>query len=90
LQGLTVCTEVVSWSIVDYLAELGRRNKRCRGTNEELERELLRLFPPLDSELVCAPCVVVDSEGRILLWYLPGLLALKSQVRKTLQLLKKY
>jgi hypothetical protein len=66
--------------MVDYLAELRRRNKRCRGTNERLEREMLRMFPPLESELVSAPSVVVDSEGRILLWYLPGLIGLKRQV----------
>lgn len=75
-----MCTEVMNWSVVDYLAELGRRNKRCRGTNAALELEMLRLFPPPESELISAPCVVVDSEGRILLWYLPGLIGLKRQV----------
>ena len=72
----------MNWSIVDYMAELDRRSKRCRGRNEQLEREMLRLFPPLESELVSAPCVVVDSEGRVILWYLPGLLGRKCQVRK--------
>jgi hypothetical protein len=75
-----VCTEVMGWSVVDYMAELGRRSKRCGGRDEELEREMLRLFPPPESELVAEPCVVVDSEGRILLWYLPGLMELKQQV----------
>jgi hypothetical protein len=41
---------------------------------------MLRLFPPLESELMSAPCVIVDCEGRILLWYLPGLMGLESQV----------
>src|ERR1700689_5139763 len=72
----------MNWSIVDYMAELDRRSKRCRGRNEQLERETLRLFPPSESELVSAPCVVVDSEGRVILWYLPGLLGRKCQVRK--------
>jgi len=80
----------MNWSIVDYLAELGRRNRRCRGTNEQLERELLRLFPPPESELISEPCVVVDSKGRILLWYLPGLMGLKRQVRKTVPFVTKY
>lgn len=70
----------MGWSVLDYLAELGRRNKVCRGRNEKLELELLRLFPPRPSEKEYTPCVVVDVEGRILLWYLPGLLALKQQV----------
>jgi hypothetical protein len=80
----------MNWSIVDYLAELGRRNKRCRGMNEQLERAMLRLFPPPESELISEPCVVVDSEGRILLWYLPSLLGLKRQVRKTLPTVRKF
>ena len=68
------------WSVLDYVAELGRRNKVCRGRNEKLESDLLRLFPPGREEKEDRPCVVVDCEGRILLWYLPGLLALKQQV----------
>jgi len=74
------CAEVMSWSVLDYLAELSRRNKVCRGRNENLETELIGLFPPLRTGKEYTPCVVVDEEGRILLWYLTGLLALKQQV----------
>ena len=66
--------------MLDYVAELRRRNKICRGRNEKLEGDLLRLFPPGPDEKEDRPCVVVDREGRILLWYLPGLLAWKQQV----------
>jgi len=75
-----VSVEKMSWSVVDYVAELNRRSKRCTGRNETLERDLLRLFPPCTTELVSVPCVVVDSEGIILLWYLPGLLCGQRQV----------
>jgi hypothetical protein len=70
----------MKWSVLDYVAELGRRNKICRGRNEKLESLMLRLFPPGPDEKEDRPCVTVDNEGRILLWYLPGLLALKQQV----------
>lgn len=87
LNEFTVVPEVMSWSVIDYLAELSRRNKRCRGRNEQQERELLRLFPPPTSALVSAPCVAVDCEGRILVWYLPGLMGRKFQVHNSLHCL---
>ena len=70
----------MKWQVSEYMAELGARSKACRGRNEKLEREMARLFPPRESEKEYNPCVVVDLEGIILLWYLPGLLALKQQV----------
>ena len=70
----------MSWSVVDYVAELRRRSKRCYGRNEELEADLLKAFPLETAERISAPCVVVDCKGRILLWYLPGLLCLSRQV----------
>jgi hypothetical protein len=70
----------MNWSAVDYVAELGRRYKQCRGRNEITEAEFLRLFPAGDYEFRCTPCVVVDIDGRILLWYLPGLLGREQQV----------
>jgi len=75
-----VSVEKMSWSVVDYVVELNRRSKRCIRQNETLEQDLLRLFPLCTTELVSVPCVVVDSEGIILLWYLPGLLCGQRQV----------
>ena len=66
--------EKMNWSAKDYVAEVGRRYKQCRGRNEDMEAELLRLFPAGEEEFASSPCVVVDVDGRILLWYLPGIL----------------
>ena len=70
----------MSWSATDYVAELGRRYKQCRGRNEDVEAEFLRLFPAGDREFRASSYVVVDKDGRILLWYLPGLLGREHQV----------
>lgn len=76
-------TEIMPWSVVDYVEELDCRSKLCRGRNETLEREMERLFPPPRTELESRPCVVIDCKGRILLWYLPGLLSSRQQVLDT-------
>jgi hypothetical protein len=68
------------WSAKQYLCELRRLGKRCTGMQEHVERELLELFPPVVTETVVEPCVVVDSEGIILLWFLPGLLNVNRKV----------
>ena len=70
----------MNWTVQEYVAELCRRNKRCQGRNEALEAEMMELFPPDEEELVADPCVVVDSEGTILMWYLPGILCSRRQV----------
>ena len=62
----------MNWTVQEYVAELRRRNNRCRGRNEALEAVMMELFPPDEEELVADPCVVVDSEGTILMWYLPS------------------
>jgi len=52
------------------------------GTKQEERRK--KLYPPCCAhpELICEACVVVDVEGIILMWYLPGLLSPKSQVSR--------
>jgi hypothetical protein len=53
---------------------------RCTGQQRHVEDRLLKLFPPGVNEMVDTPCVVVDLDGVILLWYLPGLVSLKRGV----------
>ena len=74
--------EQMSWSVVRYLGELKKMGKRCTGIQEHVEGRLLELFPPGPTETVAEPCVVVDSEGVILLWFLPGLLNQKRKVSR--------
>jgi len=73
-------TGEMKWSVVQYLGALKRMGKRCTGMQEHVEGELLDLFPPETTETIVEPCVVVDSEGIILLWFLPGLLHPKRKV----------
>ena len=43
----------------------------------------MELYPPIHSAPLfqVRPCVIVDSEGHLLVWYLPSILTLKRQVR---------
>lgn len=69
-----------SWSVLDYCKSL---SKRCTGMNDEAEAALLASFPPIFPTLtICPPdpMTVVDSNGIILLWYLPGALSNQRQV----------
>jgi len=42
------------------------------GRNEKREATLLQKFPPTDEMLLTEPAVILDSGGRIIVWYLPG------------------
>jgi len=42
------------------------------GRNEKCEATLLQKFPPEDEMLLTDPAVILDSGGRIIVWYLPG------------------
>jgi hypothetical protein len=46
------------------------------GTKTALEREasLRSEYPPLNGVKMSTPCIIVDSHGVILAWYLPGIL----------------
>lgn len=68
-----------AWKVDDYCASL---QKKCRGTNERVERELQDKFPPVHDEIVlhASPMLVTDCDGKILVWYLPGILGSIAQV----------
>lgn len=66
---------LLPWSIEDYSKSLTPSQNI---STERNEAELLRDFPPLfcnePGELLPLqdqPCIVVDSQGIIVLWYLP-------------------
>ena len=70
--------ERTSWSVIDYVAELKRRGSRCTGQNAAMEADLLRLFPAIEPAVTLYdPCLVADIEGRIMFWFLPGIVSLK-------------
>lgn len=74
----------MNWSVTEYEAELRRKGKRITGHNEELEKSLEALFPPVKpTEFIGSPCVVVDRDGIVILWYLPGIFSRKRRVGDT-------
>lgn len=46
----------------------------------EVEKRMRQLYPPNENEEISHPCLVVDSEENVLVWFLPGLLSSKRQV----------
>jgi len=68
------------WSVWQYANALTEAGKCCMGMQPEVEQELSHLFPPNKMETISKPCVVVDSEGIVLLWFLLGLLNCTCQV----------
>lgn len=71
---------VLSWSVEDYMANLPPKPK---GFSSPTEDYLEEKFPPVFQppyRHVNEPCIVVDCNGVILLWYLPDLLSSLRQV----------
>jgi len=70
------------WSIKDYTNYLQENSPRSTGKNEHLEAKIMKSYPPIHSPPLfqVRPCVIVDSEGYLLVWYLPSILTLKRQV----------
>ena len=76
------------WSVNQYVIELWQRGNRVSGFQKLLEEEMKSLFKPCKAELIDSPYVVVDTEGWILVWYLPGFLGPQRQVSGIVNLLK--
>lgn len=70
----------MSWSVSAYLNVLSAIGTRCTGMQEDVEEHLLKRFPPQEMETMAAPCLVVDSEDIVLMWFLPNLLVSERQV----------
>lgn len=75
----SVIIEQTVWKAEEYANKL---TTRCTGQNEQVEEEMQRLFRPIHDEtrLEVQPMVVTDSEGNIMLWYLPGILTAARKV----------
>jgi hypothetical protein len=56
---------------------------REKGVHREREEKLLRTFPPefVPAAEFDAPMVLVDSDGVVATWYLPGALSARLSVR---------
>ena len=68
------------WSVWQYANVLTEVGKHCMGMQPEVEQHLSQLFLLNKMETISKPCVVVDLEEIVLLWFLPGLLKRIRQV----------
>ena len=73
----------MTWSVTEYLEVLSKKGKQCTGMQKDIEQELLRCFPPYWAETIVQPTVVVDCNGVVLLWFLPGLFNYKQKVKSS-------
>jgi hypothetical protein len=73
----------VSWDAVRYADSLTRRQT---GKNDQFEGRLANRFP-VDEEnkgrFISVPCIIVDRNGVILCWFLPGALSSQRQVNNS-------
>ncbi|CAA7266454.1 unnamed protein product [Cyclocybe aegerita] len=83
----------LDWSIADYSHFLEVQSPCSTGRNETLEAKLQTRFPPLNASrnLETQPFIVVDKEGHIVMWYLPGILgeALWEQMWKGVEVVQR-
>jgi len=79
---INIRIEQTEWRIGDYEARLIQKGSRCSGQNETVEAELMAEFPPIKQALgqEDRPLVISDVDGKILVWYLPGLISPARQV----------
>jgi hypothetical protein len=65
----------MEWDVTRYV-EMLPKNPPKPGTKASNEKETLlkRQFPPLNGVMASMPCIIVDMQGIILAWYLPGIL----------------
>ena len=64
------------WDITRYAEMLPKKPSRpgTKASNEK-EASLKRRYPPLNGVTASMPGIVVDMQGIILVWYLPGILS---------------
>jgi hypothetical protein len=72
---------VVEWDVTRYVEKLPKKFPKP-GTDASNDREesLRRQYRPLAESTASTPCIIVDMQGIILAWYLPGVLSDYRQV----------
>src|SRR5882757_894061 len=67
--------EMVEWDAMCYAERLPKKPSRS-GTKalDEREASLRRHYPPLNDVTASTPYIIIDMQGIILTWYLPGIL----------------
>jgi len=72
---------VVPWDVTRYAEKLPKISSKP-GTKAYIEKEasLQWRYPLLNGFMASNPCIMVDMQGIILTWYLPGILSDSRQV----------
>jgi hypothetical protein len=67
---------VVNWDVTRYRDRLPMQPKMSKSkTSLKREASLKKEFPPLNGVKASTPCIIIDKQGVIVTWYLPGILA---------------
>lgn len=71
----------MGWDVTRYAERLPKKPLRpgTKASNEK-EASLKRRYPPLNRVTASMPCIIVDMQGIIMAWYLPGILTDYRQV----------
>jgi hypothetical protein len=81
LNPANLSAESVGWDATRY-ADMLPKIPLKSGTkaSDEKETSLRQRYPPLNKITASMPCIIVDMQGIILTWYLPGILTDVRQV----------
>jgi len=71
----------VGWDVTCYAEKLVKKPSKSGTKALDLkELSLRKRYPLLNGEMASTPCIIVDTQGIILSWYLPGILTSSRQV----------
>ena len=76
----------IDWDFSRYVDELPKQptfldeGAVSATVPQSKEIRLLEKYPPLNGVKISKPCIIVDKQGIIMLWYLPGILNDSRQV----------
>jgi hypothetical protein len=76
----------IDWDFSRYIEELPKQpafseKDVVSGTvPKSKENRLLEKYPPLSGVKISKPCIIIDKQGIIMVWYLPGILNDSRQV----------
>ena len=71
----------MEWDVTRYADRLPKTNSKSGKEAAKVnEASLRRRYPPLNGITASIPCIIVDMDGVILTWYLPGIVTGSRQV----------
>ena len=71
----------MEWDVTCYAEMLPKKPLKSETkASKEKEASLKQQYPPLNGVMASLSCIIVDMQGIILAWYLPGILTDSRQV----------